>query len=307
MPVYLRYLAFAALLTLSTQARAGSLTIDIEGFETGQGLARIVLFNSQAGYEGQTPPFRIAHAPVQQGRARWFASDLPAGDYAVIAHHDSNANDALDRPYLSLPLEPYGFSNNAFRTFGVPAFERVRFKLDSAPVTQTIAIQYNPIAAMLLSVKPFGNLIFLTLALATPLLAGLLCRWVSPWTPDARLLGRIGLSLLLLVTSSAHFTKPEAMMLMLPGWLPARLLLIYATGVLEVLLAMALWIKGYVRQAGWAIALMLVVFLAANIYAAMRSVPFGGSEMGPSYLYARVPFQAFLIGWTLWSTRSAHS
>ncbi len=91
-------------------------------------------------------------------------------------------------------------------------------------------------------------------------------------------------------------------MLMLPDWVPARLPLIYATGVLEVALAIALWLPGLVQKVGWAIVIMLIVFLPANIYAAITSLPFGGADMGPSYLFVRVPYQLFLVWWTLWAT-----
>jgi uncharacterized membrane protein len=92
------------------------------------------------------------------------------------------------------------------------------------------------------------------------------------------------------------------MMLMLPDWVPAREMLIYATGVLEISLAIGLWMPGLVQKAGWAIALMLVIFLPANIYASFDSLPFGGNQIGPAYLFVRVPYQIFLVLWTAWST-----
>jgi uncharacterized membrane protein len=47
---------------------------------------------------------------------------------------------------------------------------------------------------------------------------------------------------------------------------------------------------------------MLVAFLPANIYTALNSLPYGGAEMGPSYLLVRVPYQLFLVWWTVWAT-----
>ena len=107
---------------------------------------------------------------------------------------------------------------------------------------------------------------------------------------------------MLVMTSSAHFISPEPMTMMLPDWVPARIALIYATGILGVVLAAGLWIRGSTQKAGLAIALMLVAFLPANIYAALNSVPYGGAEMGLSYLVVRVPYQIFLVWWTVWAT-----
>ena len=222
------------------------------------------MFDSPASYKGAAPPFRIASVPIRRGHATWSDNDLPKGTYVAIAHHDKNANDDLDRPYFSLPLEPYGYSNDAFKTFGIPEFDLVKFNIGDGIQTQSITIRYNPIAAAVLSLRPFRNLIMLTLVLVLPLLVcSGLRRWLGPWASDARRLGRFGLTLLLVMTSSAHFTGAEHMMLMLPDWVPAREALIYATGVLEVVLAMGLWIPGSVRKIGFAIALMLVVFLPA--------------------------------------------
>ncbi len=97
---------------ISLQCLAESkLAIEIEGFETDEGLARIVLFDSQASYEGNAPPYKIKSVSINERRAIWSADKLPAGTYAAIVHHDNEANDELDRPYFSPPLEPYGFSN----------------------------------------------------------------------------------------------------------------------------------------------------------------------------------------------------
>ena len=279
-----------------------TLTVNIGGFENDDGLARIVLFDSPASYQGSVPPFQIVSVPIRQSRATWTNTDMPAGTYAAIVHHDENANDELDRPYFGLPLEPYGYSNDAFKTFGIPSFDMVKFSVNESTSNQNINIQYNPIATPFVLLRPFRNLIALTLVLALPLVIfGSVRRWLPGWASDKRLLGRVGLTLLLLTTSSAHFTSTGQMMLMLPDWVPARALLIYATGVLEIGLAIGLWMPGLVQKTGWTIALMLVVFLPANIYASFDSLPFGGNEIGPAYLFVRVPFQIFLVLWTVWA------
>src|SRR5688500_19021412 len=52
--------------------------------------------------------------------------------------------------------------------------------------------------------------------------------------------GVIGLVLVLLLTARAHFFSPEALAAMLPPFVPARLPLVYVTGVLELALALGL-------------------------------------------------------------------
>jgi len=295
----------ATLFAVAPCAAESALTINIEGFETNSGRARIILFNSPESYMGTASPSYsyIVNLPIRGRRATWTIRDLPNGTYAAIVHHDQNTNDELDRPQFSLPLEPYGYSNDAFKTFGIPKFDLVKFDLGDGLTTQNISIRYNPIAIVLFTLRPFLNLIAMTFVLILPLaVCGALRRWLGAWASDIRLLGRFGLTLLLVMTSSAHFFSAAQMTMMLPDWVPARMALIYATGVLELILAIGLWIPRSMQKAGFAIALMLVAFLPANIYAALYSLPYGSAEMGPSYLLVRVPYQIFLVWWTIWAT-----
>ena len=295
----------ATLFTVVPCAAESTLTINLKGFESDNGRARIVLFNSPESYMGTAPPSYayIVNLPIRSQRATWSIYDLPKGTYAAIAYHDQNANEELDRPYFSLPLEPYGFSNDAFKTFGIPEFDLVKFDFGDGLTTQNIYIQYNPVATAAIALRPFLNLIALTLILVLPLLVcSALRRWLGTWAYDTRRLGRFGLTLLLVMTSTAHFISAAHMMMMFPDWVPARMALIQATGVLEIALAIGLWIPRLRQKAGFAIALMLVAFLPANIYAAINSVPYGGAEMGPSYLLVRIPYQIFLVWWAAWAT-----
>lgn len=149
----------------------------------------------------------------------------------------------------------------------------------------------------ILTLKPFSNLLFLTLALVTPVVFLLMLR-KTRIRPGAR----IGLSLFLLMTGSAHFLSSEQMSLMLPDWLPLRLTLIYVTGALELTLAAGVLVRRWEKTTGAAIVVMLLVFLPANIYAAWHGLPFGGNELGPAYLWVRIPYQVFLVCWALWAT-----
>ncbi|PIF43638.1 uncharacterized protein (DUF2141 family) [Chryseobacterium sp. 52] len=46
---------------------------------------------------------------------------------SVSAYLDENANAKLDKNFLGIPLEPYGFSQNARGSFGPPKFEEASF------------------------------------------------------------------------------------------------------------------------------------------------------------------------------------
>jgi uncharacterized membrane protein len=119
-------------------------------------------------------------------------------------------------------------------------------------------------------------------------------------SPD--IAGVIGLVLVFLLTASAHFLMPQALAAMLPPFVPARLPIVYLTGVLEIALALGIALPATRRLAGLAAIATLVLFFPANVYAAFTRVDIAGHAWGPTYLLIRAPLQALLIAWTWWFT-----
>lgn len=112
--------------------------------------------------------------------------------------------------------------------------------------------------------------------------------------------GILGLVLTFVFTASGHFVQTEPMAAMLPPFVPARLTIIYLTGVLEIALALGIALPATRRLAGLAAIATLVAFFPANIYAAFAQVEMGGHAWGPVYLLIRAPLQALLVAWTWW-------
>ena len=71
-------------------------------------------------------------APMSQA---CFFLPSPSDAYAVFVYHDANGNRDLDRAPSGMPMEGYGFSNDAPTKFGVPSFDAVRFGVK--PVGET--------------------------------------------------------------------------------------------------------------------------------------------------------------------------
>ncbi|GAB3370822.1 DUF2141 domain-containing protein [Massilia agri] len=64
-----------------------------------------------------------ATAPAQAGETVVTLKDIPAGTWAVLAYQDENGNKELDRNFIGIPKENYGFSRNPVSRFGPPSFE----------------------------------------------------------------------------------------------------------------------------------------------------------------------------------------
>lgn len=113
--------------------------------------------------------------------------------------------------------------------------------------------------------------------------------------------GRIAMSVMLLFTAMAHFLFTEGMSLMLPAFIPFKRELVYLTGVIEILFAIALLIPISSVITAWLLIAFFILIFPANIYAVIKHVDyqnatFGGS--GLSYLWFRIPLQVMFIAWT---------
>ena len=82
---------------------------------------------------------------------------------------------------------------------------------------------------------------------------------------------------------------------MMPKFLPKHVLLIYISGLLEILLGLGVLFQSTRNSALISIILMLVVFLVVHI-----NMLFPGNQLGiPTWiLWLRIPIQFLLMYWT---------
>lgn len=136
----------------------------------------------------------------------------------------------------------------------------------------------------------------------TPTLLAVALNGFTAYQFDLRTAAAAGLGLLFIFTGIGHFVQADPMVQMLPPWVPARLLLVYLSGVLEFAIAAGFFIPGLRRATGLAAAAVLILFFPLNVYAAFNHVPMGGHAWGPVYLLIRAPLQAILLAWVYWFT-----
>jgi len=65
---------------------------------------------------------------------------LPYGEYAVTLFVDFNGNKKLDKNFLGIPKEQYGFSNNVMGRMSPPTFDQAKFAI-AGPTTQNIKLR----------------------------------------------------------------------------------------------------------------------------------------------------------------------
>lgn len=115
-----------------------------------------------------------------------------------------------------------------------------------------------------------------------------------------KMIGLVLFSLFFIVAGVVHFTQVEGFASMIPDIIPFRNMIVYATGIIEWVLAILLLIPSTRRQAGIWTAIYLVLIFPANIYAAIAGIPAPGSdEVNKTLLWVRLLFQPLLIWWVL--------
>ena len=92
-----------------------------------------------------------------------------------------------------------------------------------------------------------------------------------------------------------HFVKPKAYLRIMPRYLPAPKVLVYLSGLAELMLGVALCFPGTKNLAVWCIIGMLSVFLLVHFY--MLSSAKAGLNLPKWILWTRIFLQFGLMYW----------
>ena len=98
--------------------------VTIKNVQELKGTIRVSLFNNDQDFlkkpvEGKSVTAAASGATV--------VFNVKQGTYAVSVIHDVNDNKELDKGFMGIPQEPYGFSNDARGKFGPPSYESSKF------------------------------------------------------------------------------------------------------------------------------------------------------------------------------------
>ncbi len=126
--------AIGLLILSSTCASAASLDVLVTGLKNQAGYVHIALFDKPDHFPYRKGILLDEIVSIKDLKALHRFKNLPPGDYGIAVFHDENNNDEFDQGLFGIPLEDYGFSNNAPVFFGPPSFEAAKFTV-TAPLT----------------------------------------------------------------------------------------------------------------------------------------------------------------------------
>jgi uncharacterized protein (DUF2141 family) len=120
-----------------TSGHAATLVIRAEGVQSNDGMVYAGICDRS--FEEATCPYRDRE-PAKAGGVEFRVRNVKPGSYAIAVFHDTNANTKLDRNFIGLPTEPYGFSNDAGRR-GPPNFERALITVKEPTTTIVVPVR----------------------------------------------------------------------------------------------------------------------------------------------------------------------
>ncbi|MBY0366055.1 MAG: DUF2141 domain-containing protein [Roseateles sp.] len=115
-------------LLLPLCSAAADLTLQVQGLDPSrlQGATLMVAVYTDPASWLKQPQVgrRFSLDAAADGQVTVVLKDLPEGPLALSVFQDANGNGRLDMNAMGMPVEPFGFSNDAVGNFGPPRFEQ---------------------------------------------------------------------------------------------------------------------------------------------------------------------------------------
>ena len=127
---------FLSSLLIMLEIQASELIINLSD-QKKAGTLMLAIYNNAEAFEGSVVKEKRSEIGVYKGLELYLEpmdstqlnTEIPDGEYAIAFFIDANGNKKLDKNFLGIPKEQYGFSNNAMGTLSAPTFEQAKFKV----------------------------------------------------------------------------------------------------------------------------------------------------------------------------------
>ena len=125
-------LSFSAMLEI----QASELVINLS-HQKKAGTLMLAVYKNAKAFEGSVVKEKRSEVGVFKGLELYLepkdsmqlSIEIPDGEYAIAFFIDANGNKKLDKNFLGIPKEQFGFSNNAMGTLSAPSFEQAKFRV----------------------------------------------------------------------------------------------------------------------------------------------------------------------------------
>jgi uncharacterized protein (DUF2141 family) len=116
-----------------------ALTVVVTNSRSNRGKMHFALYDSPDGFTDRA--IQGAAMMIKEGEAEWRLQDLKPGEYAIACFHDENGDGKFNQNFIGIPLEDYGFSNEARAGLGPPSWKKVVFRVEPGANRHVIRIR----------------------------------------------------------------------------------------------------------------------------------------------------------------------
>ena len=122
---------------------ATRLFVTVENVRSAEGLIAVTLYpDDPRRFLARRGSLYVGRVPARAGTTRVCIHVPAPGTYALAVYHDADANRRFKRSALGLPVEGYGFSNDAPALFGLPSFRSVRLQVPRSGFETRVRMRY---------------------------------------------------------------------------------------------------------------------------------------------------------------------
>ena len=119
-----------------------NLIVKVHNIEKKQGIIWVGLYDSEQAFLDKEKATLVEGIDVTQiGHLEFKLKNLAYGTYAMALVHDENKNGTLDRNFIGIPTEPYGFSAKPKSKWRLPRFQEVKFDINAPKQTLNIELE----------------------------------------------------------------------------------------------------------------------------------------------------------------------
>ena len=131
-----------SIILLHTYLFGADINIEIQNIKNTTGKLSIGLYNKSENFPIISKVYKGVHLDIDSHTLKYTFKKIPHGLYAVSVLHDENSNAKLDKSFLGIPKEGYGFSNNVKIIFLPPTFKDAKFKVSTQNINLKIKVEY---------------------------------------------------------------------------------------------------------------------------------------------------------------------
>ena len=135
MKIKILFISLVLLVVTNTISQTIKLKIEIENIEQ-KGTIYLAIYDNSTSFDQEIKNKNVnknrwVKSIVEKVNKNSFTKnvELKKGVYAISLFVDSNSNKIIDKNFLGIPTEQYGFSNNATGFLGSPSFKDASFNL----------------------------------------------------------------------------------------------------------------------------------------------------------------------------------